>query len=312
MKEIIFDKKENANTAPTKIPAGLTRVPMKVPMRTFGGDVAHLVEEKGITKTQVIMAEESRRESRGEERTSHGDDSQLTRIIFLLLVVFTFAVGVGLYVLIGTKPKPKMEEVKTTAPIPASDVSINVTNKPREQIIADLAAAFGKTSFSGTSSSTIHFTTIDARKSVQDATASEFLNAVLQGPMPAMLRRALTDAIVFHINTESVSLPPTVSLEWNVRSYPNAFAGMLEWEKNMGRSLISILDPKLSRSIVSSVEGKTFIDKRIAGVDARVLQTDEGRVVLAYVFLNKEYLIIAANDRILATLINASSTPISN
>ncbi len=303
MKEIVFEKTTDeltAQGAEQKHAGG--RGPQATPiLRTFSGDVENLVREKGITKTQVVMAEEARREDRGEARTVHSDDSHLTQIIFFLLLILAFGVGLGLYVLIGVKAKPvdtRVPQIKTERMY-----EVNITNTPREQILADIATAFSKTSYTPNESRVVAFTVTDAQKNNRDALPKEFLDALAETPIPDSLRRALGDTITLRVHGQSITTPLLGSLQFSIRSYPNTFAGMLEWENNMAGELIPSLDPNFSRNTLRTLSGRPFVDARVSGLDARVLRTTDGQVALAYVFVGSEHLVIAKNTDILASVI---------
>ena len=118
-----------------------------------------------------------------------------------------------------------------------------------------------------------------------------------------MLRNALGKVTYLRIHGRSISDPLVGSLEFEVRSYANAFAGMLEWEEELSNDIIPILDPKFSRATLATLARRPLIDERISGIDARVLRDPEGRSVLAYAFIGKTQLVIAGNTQILASII---------
>ena len=177
MKELSFSKPNAVDDAVVPKRGARSKGSKVAPvLRTYSRDVESLVEKTGITKAQVVIAEEARRESRGERRTAVRDDgSHLTRIIFILLLVLAFIVGVGLYVLIGTTPSdpstvdegPRIERMH----------EVNITGAPREQIFADITTAFSKTSFDPNESRVVVFTVTDNTGRTRDATAGESLTS---------------------------------------------------------------------------------------------------------------------------------------
>ncbi len=306
MKEISFDRPEKTEEELATPPArersrGSLKAP---PLRTFGRDVESLVQTTGITKTQAVMAEASRRESRGESRTVHDDDSHLTLIIFILLLVLAFGVGVGLYVLIGVNKKTALTE-NIAQEKTERMFEVNIAKSPREQIIADIGVAFSKSSYNTNESRVVAFVTVDdVTKNMRDANAGELLRAITMSPIPDMLQRALGETSVLRVHGKTITDPLIGSIEFSIRSYPNAFLGMLEWEKTIARDLISILDPKFSRTTILGLTGRQFVDERVGSTNIRVLRTIDEQAVLAYMFLDNERLIIARNDEILDLIIN--------
>ena len=64
-------------------------------VRTFRADVEELIQKKGTTKTQIIMAEAEEKGKRGEHRVLHKqENSHFGRIIFLLSLILAFALGI--------------------------------------------------------------------------------------------------------------------------------------------------------------------------------------------------------------------------
>ena len=152
MKEISYDSsrfdKENEEQSKKKPQSrGSSKAPS---VRTFRADVEGMIQEKGVTKNEITMAEAARRESRGESRFPVEEEgSHLGRIIFILLLVLAFGIGTGMYALLGTKVSLPFFSVATTTPPTTDDVSITIYNSPREQILADISLSFGKTALPG-------------------------------------------------------------------------------------------------------------------------------------------------------------------
>jgi hypothetical protein len=310
MKEISFEDPSRLAAELEKPPLGTVRSRGSVSaptIRTFRGDVEGLVQREGITKTQIVMAEETRREERGEHRTVHENDSHLTQIILVLIGVLAIGVGIGAYVLIGVTPK--QEQADAEEPRTERLYEVNIHNAVREQIIADTAVAFSKTSYSPKESRTVVFTTIKQGGKVRDATGIELLDALAITPIPERLSRSIEGKGALQIYGRTILDPLIGAIEFDVRSYPNAFAGMLEWERVMARDVLLVLYPKFSRNSLLSLEERIFSDERISGIDARVLKNDEGVIVLAYMFLDKSRLVITGNNQVLAMIVSGEGQP---
>lgn len=170
MKEINYDgpvpsKREDERT---KRSVGGEHSPT---LRTFRGDVEELIQEKGVTKTQAVMAEAERREKRGDARFKEDTASHLGWALFALILMFAFLAGIAAYAVFGKEATMHMlgiekgaEEVvqkeETT-----NDGYILLENSIHSQIVADMSILFGKTSLNKDSQRRIHFSVID-RKSV--------------------------------------------------------------------------------------------------------------------------------------------------
>lgn len=271
-------------------------------MRTFRADVEEMIEEKAPTKTQVIMAEANRREARGESRVLNQEESHLGRIIFILVLVLAFGIGIAMYALIGTKI---LDNTPTTPELPLSmkPIEITLTNSPREQVMADLSIAFAKTSLATGGIREVQFLISDASGS-RNASTSELLRAISVTPPPDGLIRSLGGEPEYGIHALT-SLTGYFYLR--SRAYPNTFAGMLEWEASMARDLIPTFNPLYARKNLPDLTGRSFKDERIGGRDARVLRDIDGKALLAYTFLDKKYLLITSTDLALASLLTIKS-----
>ena len=307
MKEISFEHKagetENEWLNRKKIRSrGSSTVP---PVRTFRRDVQDLVLEQGTTKTDVIIAEASRRESRGESRIVETEGSHFGRIIFILLLVLAFGIGIGAYVLIGTKvniPPASDDKARITKPLSMAPLEIAITGSPREQIVADISIAFGKTSLTSGGARAIVFLAKDADGNSLHATTKELITAISVSHPSESLIRSLHEDYEYGIYSLT-SLTGYLTL--HSRSYRNTFAGMLEWETNMAQDLVPIVNPWYARTNLNELWGTTFEDERIGSIDARILRDKSGKIILAYAFFEEETLVIAGNDQTLLALIDS-------
>ena len=305
MKEIAYDgpafdqEEKDWRKKSTERSKGSAKAPT---MRTFRADVEEMIEEKAPTKTQVIMAEANRREARGESRVLHEEESHLGRIIFILVLVLAFGIGIAMYALIGTKI---LDMTPTTPELPLSmkPLEVTLTNSPREQVMADLSIAFAKTSLATGGIRKVNFLITDA-SGTHNASTSDLLRATSVTPPPDGLLRSLGDEPEYGIHALT-SLSGYLYLR--SRAYPNTFAGMLEWETNMARDLIPTFNPLYARKNIPNLMGRSFKDERIGGRDARVLRDVDGKALIAYTFIDKKYLLITSTDLALASLLTIKS-----
>ncbi len=306
MKELTFNRKRPEEIPPVPVPNVRSQGSRAVPtMRTYGKDVKELMQDDHITKTQVIMAEEERREERGEARTVHNDDSHLTKIIFVLVLVLALGIGVGAYVLIGTKPTTP-GDTGERAPIKRTErmLEIPITNSPREQILADTALAYSKTTFTPNESRVIAFTWSAENTQKRDATSGEVLRALATTKIPEVFLRSILPEIILTVEGKTISDPLIGYLTLATKSYANSVASMLLWEETMAPDLIPLLDSKFQRSQLIELRNRKWSDKRISEIDARILEDADSRVVIAYAFINKTHIVIAGNDIVLKSAID--------
>lgn len=271
-------------------------------VRTFRADVEELIQKKGTTKTQIIMAEAARREERGEHRVLHKDDSShLGRIIFLLMLVLAFTLGLGAYIFIGTNislPFISNTSVIEEKLVTSDTINILITDSPREQILADLSITFGKTSLPQDQTREVSFKVKEADEKLRPATTKELLSALSLQTPPDELLQSLGDTPFYGIYSKDKLMG---YIQISSRSYPNTFSGMLLWESNMSQDLTPVIDPWYNRKNIKDLLGRSFEDEHLGTIDARVLRDMEGKTVLAYTFVNKKILLITSStDTLLA------------
>ncbi len=304
MKEIEFDvtafeKKESEIEKKDK---PVSKVPT---VRTFRNDVQDLMKEKTVSRSSVAMAEAARREARGETRFPvQEDESHLGRMIFILFLVLAFGLGVGAYALIGMRFSFGGQSATSTPKLDptVSDISITLTNSPREQVLADISIAFSKTSLPTGGSRSLVFL-ISKKNGEQNATLSQFFEAVTQESIPDGLTSSLADNFTYHVFSNS-TLSGVLMTE--TRSYPDSFAAMLDFESGMARAIIPALDPWYDRKSIPRLDGRRFKDVRIGTYDARVLYDLDGAPLLSYTFVNKKTLIIAGAADTLTEILTSS------
>ncbi len=300
MKEISYDssrfdkENEEQNKKHTQ-----SRGSMKAPtVRTFRADVEGMIQETGVTKNAITMAEAARRESRGESRFPVEEEgSHLGRIIFILLLVLAFGVGTGVYALIGTKITIPFLSVATTTPVTTDDVSIDIYNSPREQILADISLSFGKTALPGGSERTVNFLTKSTSGDSVPATLQQFLKAINAARASLSLPTFVDPEMTYHIHS-GVALTGVIALR--TRSYPDTFATLLEWEPDMANDLVPVLNPWYGRKDLKDLDGRMFRDEQIGTINVRILSDVRGNSLIAYAFVNKKTLYIAGNRDSLA------------
>lgn len=295
MKEISYDSsrfdKENEERKKKQVQSrGSSKAPT---VRTFRADVEGLIQKKGVTKNDITMAEAARRESRGESRFPVEEEgSHLGRIIFILLLVLAFGIGTGIYALIGTKVTLPFFSVSTTTPVTTDDVSIDISHSPPEQIFADISLSFGKTALPSGSERAVNFITKNSDGSSVPATLQQFLKAVNASQASLPLPTFIDPEVLYHIHA-GTALNGVITL--HTRSYPDAFATLLEWEPNMANDLVPILNPWYSRKDLKGLDGRMFHDELIGRVNVRILSDVLGNSLIAYAFVDKKTLYIAGS-----------------
>ncbi len=256
----------------------------------YSSDVTEARQDSSdrITDTKFIKRIERNSEALPEEDSTH-----LGRIIFVLLIVIAFGLGVGSYALFGN-PFHSPLAATSTAPVPTTDdIEVPLFDSPRAQVLADLSIAFGKTYLPKGASRSIIFTTKDSEGSIQPATANQFLLAVTEKNPPASLLFSLASPFTYQVYSSSTL---EGVMQFTSRSYANTYASTLEWELEMAQSLIPVLHPFYGKKILGEIRGRNFRDAQYGGINFRGLYDLDGNSVLAYALINRKTLIIAGSD----------------
>lgn len=132
-------------------------------------------------------------------------------------------------------------------------------------------------------------------------TSEEFLTK-LESKAPGALVRALDPLFMFGaIGSKSTSTPTSIFLIIKLTSFDNAFAGMLEWEKDLGQDL----GPLFATSATSSgpLAPNLFIDITDRNKDVRALMLNNVPVLL-YSFFDNTFLIVTDRLETLRTIVD--------
>lgn len=275
-------------------------------VRTYTQDVEALVEREGVTKTKILMAENTRREQGREVADLPVQEhSHLTRIIFILVLVLAFGVGVGIYALIGMKATPEPLPTPGAKKVLVRATNIELSNVTREDILADIKILSQKIAAGG-DDEILGITITKEGSAKRDASAQEILTAVSFLPPDEILLSSLDQEIEYGVKRNSTGV--SGYLFGSVHSYAPAYAGLLDWEKNLARDLLPVINPSFPRKRILELRERPFKDERMDGTDARVLRDPDGVILFAYAIVNKRTLIIAGSDVVLRSLIERATT----
>ena len=281
-------------------------------IRTFRNDVN---EEVGkTTRLGILMAQRARSEAAGRSRIPEEDNGHIEhhfgRIIFLLLLILAFGIGVGMYALIGGRTStPALSEITEegkTQTKQRDGGTIAIGHSSREQILTAILDMFHAATLARGETKLITLTTTDrAGEAVAATTSALFsaLNMTVQSETGNLVR-SLESTVAYGLALDDASGGITGFLELRSRSYAETFAGMLRLEKTMASDLIPMLKPTMKKSDVLLLRGRAWNDERIEGVSARVLSDPDGVSSLAYAFLpDRKTLIITGGRDVLRALI---------
>ena len=131
----------------------------------------------------------------------------------------------------------------------------------------------------------------------------EELFIITGSKIPPALLRSLDNNFLFGIHAFTENNP---FLLFTVRSFNNAFSGMLEWEKTIFDDLTPLF---ALEQVDKDTLNRSFEDVIIENQDLRALKDKEGNIVLLYAFANQETLIITTHEVTLDEILERLKRP---
>ncbi|MFQ5788614.1 MAG: hypothetical protein ACE5H1_11620, partial [Thermodesulfobacteriota bacterium] len=130
--------------------------------------------------------------------------------------------------------------------------------------------------------------------------ASDFLNTI-NAHLPASFLRSLKPEFMLGVHMQSGNNP---FLILKTGFYENAFAGMLEWEREIKEDLAPLFGPADFDLISNENFGTsappstapTFSDFVMKNKDVRILKDNDGEIALLYSFIDKNTIVITTNE----------------
>ena len=173
-----------------------------------------------------------------------------------------------------------------------SKTNVSTSGKNREAILQEVSSL--KNSFKEPVNSILDIRLTSSNTDQNQNFSILNLMSIIAFNAPESLKRSFKDeymlgAISFDTNENFIILKPD--------DYGLVYSGMLRWENTMANDL-KILFPDASLA-----EG-VFIDDVYKNKDVRVLRDNKDKIVLIYGFLDRNTLLITANDKVWSVLVS--------
>ena len=241
----------------------------------------------------------------------------LRRWIILFASLFFIIAGVGAFNLNYIKEKiyPKTEKPVVKSSIQnfimtesAAEIDLNkIGGKNLANALADIIKGAG---IKLNSIQNIYITesggNTEKGKETKNMIEAKKFVSLMNFKMPNSLLRSLTPEFMLGLHYWNGNQP---FLILKTDSYGTAFAGMLEWEKNMKTDLriLFFLSNRQSNKIASSTDDvfaneKDFEDVVVKNKDARAIRDADGGIFLIYDLHDKDTVIITTNTTTLTEL----------
>lgn len=282
-------------------------------VRTLKSDTEEAIKLEQMSLANIMLAEQKKKQKYPQIEQS-ADSQKSKKGLFLALSLFFVFAGIGAFYFnilkekIATVPE-KAPEI--TALIPSdhtTEFSLNASNG--KELSASLSKIIMEIETKPNSIENIYIfkniTSSEKRKELKKAATSEEFLSLVVIKAPGALIRSLKSEYMLGVRSSDGNHPFVIL---KTKSYENAFAGMLAWEKSIGKDLEQLFslgggadDQEMINEDQLFASKKEFEDILIKNKDARVLKNFDGRIILAYSIPDKETILIATDTETLAEL----------
>ncbi|MBI2038827.1 MAG: hypothetical protein HYT22_00885 [Candidatus Niyogibacteria bacterium] len=279
-------------------PSGPASAQKPSSIRTMVGDTERTLKSGGVSEIGMLTREGTARRVGGYAGESA---SWRTRhwTLWLSISVGAFVIiGGGLFFWFTIQSAPGAPAVTAPKPaIPATQSEIvRLAESSRSAFLTEWNALYKKPLLPA------EFRAV----SVLNTQTSAFLSAqelfsLLQLPAPSLLTNGLRGTATLGTIRTARGIETVVIVA--VRSFSEALAGMLEWE----RSLPNALSPLLAPDIALERGSETFTDRIISNHDVRLLKNMAGEPIFLYTIFNRQTLIIVQSQEALEVVLRQLS-----
>lgn len=269
--------------------------PRKPIIRTMVSDVQEYLKGKKFSLTDLLAQKEKRAEEGFEEPWTERFKPAFYFLALILAVIF---IGFGAFWLRKAALEPKVPKpVQPAAIIPASVVkTIELDSPTRDSFLNEWSGYFNLRLLPREFGQIIIF----------DISQNKFLEAkdlfeLLKINLPPLLSAGLEGPMTIGVMDTPRGNEPIFIFK--IKSFSDAFAGMLNWEKDLPAALEGLLSTEISLFRADN----NFQDVVVANHDARLLKNKGGENILVYAIFNRRFLILAQSPRALETIVKQLS-----
>lgn len=246
---------------------------------TMRTDAQKYVEEKDLSLINIFSKESKKASKKFEEEIKF----KASFFVWLGIIALLFFITgfLGYKVFFGGKIKNEPQAVIPSPFIFSDQVKpIHLTDSNFD-ISGEISEKF-KDSYSLNT-----FTYFPIIRNNGIISSEDFLKG-LKINVPPELLKSLDKDLVFIIYADDKDANHIV-LGMKLNSYERAFREMFEWENEMLEELQPII---ISAKNDLTLRKSEFIDKVVSNIDARVLETSDGKPLITYGFFGRKYLLI--------------------
>ncbi|MEI6528368.1 MAG: hypothetical protein WCO10_01705 [bacterium] len=296
--QYVPEKKINPQPEPAANPSPANAPSQSRPIiRTYKSDIQDIMKTDHVSSVNIAIAETEKMRSKIQSSVIEEakKESNITTVILTIsLILVIVAIGIIFLVFSGnTNPATQSQTV--------TPISLFTAERNQEiNVASSTAMMLGTTIRTQIKNSTISVNSVENIFLTQNTTAGKTLLStsdlvsVLNLTLPDILERSLTSDYMIGFFAFGQNLP---FLILKTSSFENAYAGMLQWEKNIRSDLATIFSlPTETVSLTSQTNTKGFEDKVVANNDTRILKDNYGQTILLYSIIGKDTIIISTSE----------------
>lgn len=282
--------------------------PKRSAIRTFRMDAASEIEGKGISQTDIALAEERRRRETAALAPKRAAGplslpSARTIIIALGVLIILGSLGFGVYSFFFA---PKTASTVAVA-APETAIFAEKTTKVDLSGVETLTDALTKlltlVTSGGERNKIEYFYFALTQNGIENIVGAQSFFGAFLSRAPATFIRSLGNAFMYATYTTEKRQP---FLLLSIDSYESAYAGMLSWEGTIESDLL----PLFGISPGSLPAGEpTWKDDALRNTDIRRELDANGNTILLYSFLDQHTLLITQSDVVFYEVLGRLHTP---
>ncbi|MFA6158663.1 MAG: hypothetical protein WC763_03520 [Candidatus Paceibacterota bacterium] len=283
----------------TAVP-GVQNDPSIKPIRTFKSDAEEAVRYQNISTSQIALAEQKRKLAQAESTPidREGEKKSHAGTILILGIAIILATAGFVYYQFFLEAKNSEgslpQELRAQTILPYVKAGM-LTVDPQKDILGAIGQAL--------SGIDLQSDGVYAVIPVPNGTTTTLgVGILLQGThVPDMLGRSLDERYMIGSYTKDEKAPFIILKD---TYFQNAFAGMLQWERDMRADLISLIRISHPNEAPTLTNTASFEDAVVSNIDTRVLKNSAGEVILTYAFADKDTIVITTQTGALKALLD--------
>lgn len=268
------------------------------PLRTFKSDAEEAVRYGGVSKINMVVAEQKKREASGSVDYVKENKPRARLIIFIILALLCIGFAGWYYLSSSVRNAPmgitaSAANMKSIVPFTKGTVIVLDAS-------ADPLALIEKKLATGNAGIGNVFGVIPVSTSTSTSQAP-IARIFSNTHIPSRLARSLGESYMFGVYTFDTESPFLILTN---TFYQNAFSGMLEWENNLKNDFSSFIMQSYPTASLVALDTALFVDSVISNIDVRELKDSSGKVMLAYAFADKDTIVLTTSESALKYLLD--------